>query len=106
MPILAAALPLLLIDGLAVAIEDRVGERRAARLKRPRPRMPYLWLALGWALACTVSALAAWAAGARPTGPGVGEDWIATGLVWATMISACAALMMAGSALTVQGQPR
>jgi hypothetical protein len=47
------------------------------------------------------AALLAWAAGASPTG----EDWIATGLVWATMISLCAALMMAGRALTA-GAPK
>lgn len=42
----------------------------------------YLLMALGWALAGVAGALLAWAAGARSTGSGAGEDWIATGLVW------------------------
>jgi len=53
-------------------------------------------MALGCALVGGALALLAWAAGANPTG----EDWIATGLVWATMISVCATLLMAGRALT------
>ena len=65
----------------------------------PRPRADYSALALGWAVIGGACALLAWAAGARPTGPGVGEDWIATGLIWATVICACAALMAIGRAV-------
>jgi hypothetical protein len=95
-----AMLPLAAVSGLATAAANVVAERRARRLKMPRPRLVYLFMALGWALAGGAGALLAWVAGARSTGPGVGEDWIATGLVWLTMISACATLMMIGRALT------
>jgi hypothetical protein len=95
-----AMLPLAAIGGLATVAADVVAERRARRLMRPRPRLVYLFMALGWALAGGAGALLAWAAGARSTGPGAGEDWIATGLVWGTMISACATLMMISRTLT------
>ena len=101
-PLLAAfgaLLPLTVIGGLATAAANSLGERRARRLMRPRAKMTYLFMALGWSLAGGTGALLAWAAGARSTGPGAGEDWIATGLVWATMISACATLMMISRAL-------
>jgi hypothetical protein len=55
----------------------------------------------GASAAGVASGLATWAAGARSTGPGAGEDWIPTGLVWGTMICACATVMVAGCALTV-----
>ena len=60
-----------------------------------------LFLALGWALIGGACGLLAWAAGAWPTGPGVGQDWIATGLIWAMVISACAAVMLIGRAVPV-----
>jgi hypothetical protein len=93
-----AMLPLAAIAGFATVTANVFAERRARRLIRPRPRATYLLMALGWALAGAMGALLAWAAGARPGG---GEDWMATGLVWATMISACATLMMIGRAVTV-----
>ena len=76
-----ALLPLMVISVLAGAVVDFLSERRARRFLPPRTRAAYLVMALGWALAGGVSALLAWAAGARSTAPGVGEDWIATGLV-------------------------
>lgn len=93
-----ALLPLALIDAFGTFAANFLIERRARRLGPPRPRAVYGLLALGWALTGGVSALLAWAAGARPTGPGVGEDWIATGLIWATVISASAAVMTIGRA--------
>ena len=99
-----ALLPLTVIGRLATTAANALGERRAGRLMRPRPRVTYLFMALGWSLAGGTTALLAWAAGAKPTGPGTGEDWIATGLVWATMISACATLMMIGRVLTSSGK--
>jgi len=107
-PVLAAfgaLLPLTVIGGLATSAANSLSERRARRLLPPRPRITYLLMALGWSLAGGTSALLAWAAGARPTGPGAGEDWIATGLVWATMITACATLMMLSRALTTRKAP-
>ena len=95
-----AILPLAAISGLATKVANVIAQRRALQLRRPRPRLVYLFAALGWALVGGASALLAWAAGARPTGPGAGEDRIATGLVWGTMISVCATLMMIGRALT------
>ena len=97
----AALLPLLVIAWLATVVVSLDDDRRARRSMRSRPRVAYLLLAMGWATAGAASGLAAWAAGARSTGPGVGEDWIATGLVWSTMICVCAAIMMVGCALTV-----
>jgi len=93
-----ALLPLAVIDAFGTAAANFLGERRARRLRPPRPQAAYSLLALGWALIGGACALLAWAAGARPTGPGVGEDWIATGLIWATVISACAAVMLIGRA--------
>jgi hypothetical protein len=96
--VFAAWLPLLVIAGFATAVVSLDSERRTRRSVRPRPRGTYLLLAMGWATAGVASGLAAWASGARSTGP---ADWIATGLVWGTMICACATVMMAGCALTV-----
>jgi hypothetical protein len=98
--VFGAILPLAVIGASATTAANHLADLRARRLRRPRPRATYLLMALGWALAGVLGALLAWLAGARPTGPGVGETWIATGLVWATMISGCAALMMIGRALT------
>ena len=99
--VFAALLPLLVIAWLATVVVSLDDERRARRPMRSRQRVTYLVLAMGWAAAGVASGLAAWAAGARSTGPGVGEDWIATGLVWSTMICICATIMMVGCALTV-----
>jgi hypothetical protein len=94
-----ALLPLAVIDAFGTFAANLLGERRARRLSPPRPRAAYALLALGWALIGGACALLAWAAGARTTGPGVGEDWLATGLIWATVISACAAVMLIGRAI-------
>jgi hypothetical protein len=99
--VFAALLPVLVIAWLATVVVSLDDERRARRPLRSRLRVTYLLLAMGWATAGVASGLAAWAAGARSTGPGVGEDWIATGLVWSTMICICATIMMVGCALTV-----
>jgi hypothetical protein len=99
--VFAALLPLLVIAWLATVVVSLDDERRARRSMRSRPRATYLLLAMGWVTVGVASGLAAWAAGARSTGPGVGEDWIATGLVWSTMICICATVMMVGCALTV-----
>jgi hypothetical protein len=99
--VFAALLPLLVIAWLATVVVSLDDERRARRSRRSRQRAAYLLLAMGWVTAGGASGLAAWAAGARSTGPGVGEDWIATGLVWSTMICLCATIMMVGCALTV-----
>jgi hypothetical protein len=99
--VFAALLPLLVIAWLATVVVSLDDERRARRSMRSRPRATYLLLAMGWAMVGVASGVAAWAAGARSTGPGVGEDWIATGLVWSTMICICATVMMVGCALTV-----
>ena len=90
-----------MIAWLATVVVPWDDEWWARRSMRSRQRVAYLLLAMGWATAGVASGLAAWAAGARSTGPGVGEDWIATGLVWSTMICICATVIMIGCALTV-----
>ena len=94
-----AMLPLAVFDAFGSVAANFLGERRERRGLPPRPRADYWVLALGWAVIGGACALLAWPAGARPTGPGVGEDWIATGLIWATVICACAALMAIGRAV-------
>jgi len=94
-----ALLPLAVLDALGTFAASLLSERLARRGRPPRPRAAYSLLALGWSLASGACVLLAWAAGARTTGPGVGEDWIATGLIWATVISACAAVMLIGRAI-------
>jgi hypothetical protein len=94
-----AMLPLAVIDALMTVAANFLGERRARRPMPLRPRVSYLFLAVGWVLVGGACALLAWAAGAGSTGPGLGRDWIATGLVWATVISCCAAVMTIGRAL-------
>jgi hypothetical protein len=94
-----AMLPLAVFDAFGTVAANFLGERRERRGLPPRPRGDYQVLALGWAAIGGACALLAWAAGARSTGPGVGEDWIATGLIWATVISACAAVMAIGRAV-------
>jgi small-conductance mechanosensitive channel len=96
-----ALLPLAVFDALGTVAANFLAERRARRRLPPRPRAAYSLLAAGWALIGGACALLAWAAGARTTGPGVGEDWIATGLIWATVICGCAALMTIGRAIPV-----
>ena len=92
-----AILPMALVDGTAKILARFVAERRARRgSSRPRPRLTYLVMALAWLVAGAASALLAWAAGETTTG----GDATATGLVWATMISTCATLMMALRAAT------
>jgi hypothetical protein len=65
-------LPLAVFDAFGTVAANFVGERRGLP---PRPQADYSALALGWAVIGGACALLAWAAGARPTGPGVGEDW-------------------------------
>jgi hypothetical protein len=96
-----ALLPLAVFDALGTVAANFLADRRARRHRLARPRAAYPLLAVGWALTGGACALLAWAAGARPTGPGVGEDWIATGLIWATVICGCAALMAIGRAVPV-----
>ena len=96
-----ALLPLAVFDAFGAAAANFLTERQARRHRQARPRAAYSLLAVGWALIGGACALLAWAAGARPTGPGVGEDWIATGLIWATVICGCAALMAIGRAVPV-----
>ena len=93
-----AMLPLAALDAFGTVAATFLGERRERRGLPPRPRAEYSALALGWAVIGGACALLAWAAGAWPTGPGVGQDWIATGLIWAMVISACAAVMLIGRA--------
>lgn len=100
--VFGAMLPMVVIYMLSIATANLLAGRRVRRLMQPRPRVMYLLMALGWALASGAWGLLAWAAGARSTSLGVGEDWVATGLVWATMISACATLMMLGQVLTAR----
>jgi len=94
-----ALLPLAVLDAIGTRAANFLNERRASRHLPQRPRAVYSLLALGWALIAGACVLLAWAAGARPTGPGVGEGWIATGLIWATVICAGAAVMTFGRAL-------
>jgi hypothetical protein len=96
-----ALLPLAVLDAFGTFAASFLSERRARRGRPPRPRAAYSLLALGWALASGACALLAWAAGAWPTRPGGGQDWIATGLIWAMVISACAAVMLIGRASPV-----
>ena len=94
-----ALLPLAVFDALGTVAANFLTDRQARRHGPARPRAAYALLAAGWALIGGACALLAWAAGARPTGPGAGEDWIATGLIWATVICGCAALMAIGRAV-------
>jgi hypothetical protein len=94
-----AMAPLAVFDAFGTVAANFLAARRERRGLAPRPAAGYSVLALGWAVIGGACALLAWAAGARSTGPGVGEDWIATGLIWATVISACAAVMAIGRAV-------
>ena len=99
--VFAALLPLLVIAWLATVVVSLDDERRARRPMRSRLRVTYLVLAMGWA---TAAWRAGWPRGRRVPGRrdrASAEDWIATGLVWSTMICICATIMMVGCALTV-----
>jgi hypothetical protein len=99
-------LPLAVLDAVGTFAANVLSERRARRGRRPGTQADFLLLALGWALIGGACALLAWAAGAWATGPGAGQGWIATGLIWATVISACAAIMLAGRAVPVNTAKR
>jgi hypothetical protein len=94
-----ALLPLAVIDSWATVIANFLAGRRERRLMRPRPRVTYLFLTLGWVVIGAACGLLAWAADARPTGPSFGPDGATTWLVWATVISGGAAVMMIGRVL-------
>ena len=94
-------LPLAALDAVGTFAANVLGERRARRGRPPGTPVDFLLLALGWSLIGGACALLAWAAGAWATGPGVGQGWIATGLIWAMVISACAAIMLVGRAVPV-----
>ena len=98
-----ALLPLTAIGMLATAAVNSIAERRARRPAKPRPRLYYLFMALGWAGAAAIFRLLGWAAGGRPDGTG---DWIVTAAGWSFMISACAALMMITRAITAGNDRR
>jgi hypothetical protein len=98
-----ALLPMAVIGIQATAAVNAIAQRRAQRLATPRPRLCYLFFALGWAVAAAVFRLLGWAAGGGPDGTG---DWIVTAVGWAFMISACAALMMITRAVTVRNGSR
>jgi hypothetical protein len=80
-----ALLPLAAFDAAATAIVSSVSGRRERRLMPPRPRASYLFLALGWLVIGAVLRLLA----------SSGSTW----LVWATVISGSAAVMLIGRAL-------
>jgi hypothetical protein len=101
-----ALLPLAVLDAFGTFAANFLGERRTRRGGPPRPRVNFLFVALGWALLSGGCALLAWAAGAWPSRPGGGQDWIATGLIWAMVITACAAVMVIGRAIPVGGVKR
>jgi hypothetical protein len=96
-----ALLPLAVLDAFGTFAANFLSERLARRGGPTGPRAAYSLLALGWTLIGGACALLAWSAGAWPTEPGVGQDWIATGLIWAMVISACAAVMLIGRAAPV-----
>jgi peptidoglycan/LPS O-acetylase OafA/YrhL len=83
--LLGALLPLAVIDSGAAVIAAFLGGRRERRRMPPRPRATYLCLALGWIVVGAVCGLLASSA--------------ATWLLWATVISGSAAVMLIGRAL-------
>ena len=91
---------MLFIGMLATTIANRVADHRARRLARPRPRLIYLFTALGCVLAAAASWLLAKAAGAAGGGLDLTGDSIVAWLGWFVKISTCAGLMMIGRALT------
>jgi hypothetical protein len=95
-----ALLPLAVLDAFGTFAANSLSERRARRGRSARPRVNFLFLVLGWALISGACALLARAVEAWPTRPGGGgHDWIASGLIWAMVISACAAVMLIGRAV-------
>ena len=94
-----ALLPLTVLDFFGTVAANFLGERRAQRGMAPAARVNFLFLAAGWTLTSAACGLLAWAAGAWATGPGGGQHWIAAGLIWGMVISACAALMLIGRAI-------
>ncbi len=94
-------LPLAALDAVGTFGANVLSERRARRGRPSGPQVDFLFLALGWSLIGGACALLAWAAGGWATGPGAGQGWIAAGLIWAMVISACAAVMLVGRAVPV-----
>ena len=92
-----ALLPLAVFDALGTVAANFLAERRRGG------RRPGRLLVAGRGVGADRRGLRAAGVGGRgqPTGPGVGEDWIATGLIWATVICGCAALMAIGRAVPV-----
>jgi hypothetical protein len=88
--VFAAMLPLAVMDALSTSAATFLNERRAARRRAARPRVTFALLAVGWALIAAACGLLAWAAG---------HGWVETGLIWATVICACAAVMTIGRAV-------
>jgi hypothetical protein len=80
-----ALLPLAAVDAGAAVIAGFVSGRRESRQLPPRPRATYLFLALGWLVIGVVFGLLASSA--------------ATWLVWATVVSGGAAVMLIGRVL-------
>jgi peptidoglycan/LPS O-acetylase OafA/YrhL len=80
-----ALLPLAAFDAGATVVVRIVGERRERRLTPPRPRATYLFLALSWLVIGVVFGLLTSSA--------------STWLIWATVISGSAAVMLIGRAL-------
>jgi hypothetical protein len=83
--LLGALLPLAVVDAGATVIVSFLSARWERRLEPLRTRAAYLFLALGWIVVGAVCGLLASSA--------------ATWLVWATVISGGAALMLIGRAL-------
>jgi hypothetical protein len=77
-----ALLPLAAVDAGATVIAGFVSGRRERRLMPPRPRAAYLFLALGWLVIIGLLASSA-----------------VTWLVWATVVSGGAAVMLIGRVL-------
>jgi hypothetical protein len=80
-----ALLPLAAVDVGAAAVASFLSGRRERRLMPPRPRATYVFLALGWLVIGVVFGLLASSA--------------ATWLVWATVVSGSASVMLIGRAL-------
>jgi hypothetical protein len=85
--LLGALLPLAVVDSGAAVIASFLSGRQVRRQLAPQPRATYLFLALGWIVVGAVCGLLASSAVA------------ATWLLWATVISGSAAVMLIGRAL-------
>ena len=88
MLLLGALPPLAVVDSGATVIVSFLSARWERRLEPLRPRAAYLFLALGWIVVGAVCGLLASSAND-------GATW----LVWATVISGSAAVMLVGRAL-------